>query len=480
MILKIQSGYKPTAKIGRDGAFSVSRRDGMRCVSEKTLSRVAKTAIICLCLLFAGIFEAGAWTTPSSGTYDSGSGTAANPYIIKNVAQFRYFVERVAAGSSQGVYYRLDADIDFASENGTCERAGHATAKFMGNFDGANHTLKNWSNENIAGISSNHNQGIFGYIEYGSVRNLNTADAHVTGGDNVGILAGYMFTGTLENCYAHGWVRTCGHNAGGLVGQVIYTNTINRCSANFIVYNGYGPIGVWAAQVGGLIGRVAYTQLQHVTSITDCFVVVAFNGGNWKYQQNNSIVDLGGMIGYAGAPVKMRRVVGEVYGFTSFGYNYRGSLVGDCLYGYLDCQDVFSNNSTFLGLSDYRNTGWLRGNAYHLNQQITAEWIWNRLERKDNNGNVKPSSLAGSQIWGWRGSGSYYPDFCGWQNPNYIIRIRAGANATLTMGNETNVSTLYKGRNNQFTVTSSVPSENVHQRNRYVSEMKRSQRAKPI
>lgn len=132
----------------------------------------------------------------------SGSGTEADPYIIATATDLQKLATVVNRGISthnnSNVYYKLSYNIDLSTvcgENkGSWMPVGNSSNSFKANFDGANHTIFN-----LYINSYSRYQGLFGYIDGGTVKDL-TLTGKVSGGENCGALAGKIFSNsTITN-----------------------------------------------------------------------------------------------------------------------------------------------------------------------------------------------------------------------------------------------------------------------------------------
>ena len=121
----------------------------------------------------------------------TGSGTTADPYVIKDLAGLKEFRDNVNNGVSySGKYVKLAANIDLGGEEWT--PIGTAANNFQGTFDGGDYTI---SNLVISGYNSN--VGFFGYTTNGEVKNLTIHNAKVSGRLSVGVVAGTPSVGIV-------------------------------------------------------------------------------------------------------------------------------------------------------------------------------------------------------------------------------------------------------------------------------------------
>jgi hypothetical protein len=174
---------------------------------------------------------------------------------------------------------------------------------FTGTFDGQENTI---SNLYINRPATNH-VGLFGGIDsaISTIKNVRVG-GNVTGKDRIGMLCGYLRTGSVDNCHSTGDVSGASR-VGGLAGFTYSTtNKIeNSSSSADVVSSSYF--------VGGFIGAARGT-------ITNCYAtgnvvsssygVGGFIGGTWdnvltisnSYATGNvsGISSVGGFGGYIG------------------------------------------------------------------------------------------------------------------------------------------------------------------------------------
>jgi len=135
--------------------------------------------------------------------YTAGDGTLRNPYIIKNESQLysvRYF---------SGSCFKLGNDI-VLSEN--WQPIGDSQTPFSGVLDGGGFEISALNMERTG------NGGLFGIIEGGTVKNLSVYAGKITADEEVGIIAGRLVDGKIENCHTNGIVMARNRSAGGIVG----------------------------------------------------------------------------------------------------------------------------------------------------------------------------------------------------------------------------------------------------------------------
>ncbi len=236
------------------------------------------------------------WDGTIATEFAGGTGTKNDPYLISTGDELAYLAQLTMLDASQtsGKYYKLTSDIvlneDVLTEdyrlNGTPEHnwipigdpentsANYPSADFAGDFDGNGYT--------ISGLYCNteyHMAGLFGSVS-GSVHDLAVIDSYVYGGNFTGIIVGSTNQNantSIARCYAEGFVGTFGTSVcySGVVAGHVYYGTMQHCYANGRVENSYAA--------GGVLGWQDY----HGSS-SDCFSAVygtlgAVGGGSSTY-----------------------------------------------------------------------------------------------------------------------------------------------------------------------------------------------------
>jgi uncharacterized repeat protein (TIGR02543 family) len=222
--------------------------------------------------------------TPWNGTaiassYQSGTGTSSDPYLIYYPSQFVYFIAQVNSGLSYAdTYFKLCSNIDLNN------KAINPMSVFAGHFIGGGRSVKNFT---ITGTANP--LGLFCTLS-GSVDGLGITGFTISGTYDtdastmvvVGGLAG-LCSGTITNCYAVGSITATnkyGLTVGGLVGSL--TGTATNCYANVSVSD---TSTLNYAYAGGFAGKITGT-------VTGSFAVgnVSAHGYVQSYSQNGGFV----------------------------------------------------------------------------------------------------------------------------------------------------------------------------------------------
>ncbi len=185
----------------------------------------------------------------SNDKYKIGTGEVdkiVSPSKIRTAEELIEFRERVNNGESfEGKEIKLANDIDLkGSEENKWTPIGNTTNKFKGTFNGDNKTISGL----YVNTGANY-QGLFGYVENGTIENLNIqGTSGASGKDNVGLLAGYCSGGKIDNVHTiEGSSVKGGVYVGGLIG---YSNSQISNVSNSAIVTGSNNC------VGGIVGRL--------------------------------------------------------------------------------------------------------------------------------------------------------------------------------------------------------------------------------
>lgn len=212
--------------------------------------------------------------------FAGGSGTESDPWQItksRHLSNVRNYVSATHADK----FFKLMNDIDLAAYvavDGPEYNGGEGWRPignnfddgphrmFYGSFDGNDKTISNLKINRTALANLDDNQGLFGYVYQGKIRNLNLVDVDVKGRDRVGGLVGRAVgdaeNAIIQNCTVTGTVVSDLQNAGGVVGRILKA-TVSNCGFNGTVTG--------SARVGGVSGNAensSFTQCSSVGSVT--------------------------------------------------------------------------------------------------------------------------------------------------------------------------------------------------------------------
>ena len=193
-------------------------------------------------------------------------------YIIEDAKDLVWFGERITTGISNTINAELANDIDLSGTSWTAisyPSSIGVSAAFAGTFDGKGHLV---SGLNISTTASN--QGLFGIVNGGTVKNLRVEENITSSGNNIGGIVGRLQQGTIENCSFSGSVSTTksGGYAGGITGYS--GNTATQKAAITGCVNNANVTADTKGYAGGMAAWAKYT------TITDCYNTGKISGAN--------------------------------------------------------------------------------------------------------------------------------------------------------------------------------------------------------
>ena len=189
-------------------------------------------------------------------------------YTLTTASQLEGFAILVN-GTAEGDVSFKDKTIKLGNDielTGTWTPIGIASNGhfFEGTFDGQKYTIKD-----LRVNTDDTYAGLFGYVRYGTIKNL-TVEGSVrstTGNDgaNTGGIVGYLYQGTVENCTNKAEVTAVRGNVGGVVGHAYEGNgecRIENCKNNAAVTaTGNDVSGTTAGGVVGSAGDKVIVRL---------------------------------------------------------------------------------------------------------------------------------------------------------------------------------------------------------------------------
>ncbi len=275
----------------------------------------------------------------------------------------------------------LTADLDL--EGIEWEPIGNDVTSYYADFNGNGHTISN-----LTINSAQPYQGLFGFVEQGTIKNLTIKNPQITGGQYVGAVVGRINDDSaVDNCKVIGGSVSGYRYVGGVVGASAYWTPVEDCyntaevsgttfvggvvghaSSFSTVENCYntGAVSALSNYVGGVVGYTYYTPLlacyntgsvtgaeNHVGGVTgrsSAYVIACYNTGDVT-----GVESVGGVAGssedlYSNytATITSCYNTGGVYG-----ENYVGGVVGASSAGTVDCYYVeVSDDNALYGVGD--------------------------------------------------------------------------------------------------------------------------------
>ena len=306
----------------------------------------------------------------------AGSGSAADPYLIADASQLRWFAAQVNDNSKSTICAQLTADIDLASKEWT--PIGKSTSyAYKGTFDGNDHEIKNLY---VTGTTSNH-YGLFGVLGAGgTIRNL-TVSGRVA------------ITGIGSNSYG----------IGGIVGQLGGAGTIENCTNKATVSGNFNTAGI--------VGRVGSSG----GTIRGCANLVDISGSN----------SVGGIVGYA------------YYGVTASHCYNRGAVTASVskaggIVGFMDDSGAKFSNCYTTGAVKGSNSAAVVGEKKHGSLSSSCYYLdtlgidGNAIAKTSEELKALASTLGEPFMTAPAGVNNGYPIFA-WQVPTYAVTFHTGA-----------------------------------------------------
>jgi len=310
----------------------------------------------------------GNYTATADFSVTPGSGTLADPFIVYDVTT----LQRVGKGTNAawtgnwalaaGTYYKQVRDIDMAGQTFTpIGNSGY----FYGSYDGGNYKISN-----LTINATTDYKGLFDRISSGAiVKNVGIVDCNITGGQNVGSVAGTCYEGsTIQNCYSTGTISGYG-SLGGIAGG--FSGTMQNCySTCTVTATGGGNTN------GGLVGSFGGGKIEN------CYAT-----GNVSGVDRN-----GGLVGFCnGTVVQNCYSTGDVSS-TGGSNNCAGGLVG------------FSSQTT---IENCYATGVVSVNAYNVGGVVGVINYGTEVTRNcvALNPNISASGTSGYRVGGIGSSG---------------------------------------------------------------------------
>lgn len=254
-----------------------------------------------------------------------GEGTADNPYLIKDVDDFKQLHDAVMHYDHLGDFFLQTADVDFSGTDGfSGVAAGNHVKRFAGTFDGGNKRIEGLKiNAYKTDGSGTLLQGTYNYGGLFHIGSATSTIRNVVIGEScqlsfygqAGAVVGYT-EGAVENCRNYAAISGQSH-IGGIVGYVTENASVKDC------YNS-GDITAAGDYTGGVVG---------------------YNLGSVASSQNDADIKstgkfVGGVTGASAGSVALCVNSGKVEGA-----DYTGGVIGSSSNGYGkgDVTDCFSS-----------------------------------------------------------------------------------------------------------------------------------------
>ena len=235
------------------------------------------------------------YTATETNPFDSGTGTAADPFALTKYDDFVKLTNYVKEGEYfSSNYFKVQPNTSIAGQSdgktiamggNDFEPIGNDTTPFSGILDGNNCTIYNFQ------TAEKDNTGLFGVVD-GTIKNLTVSKFTIrnNGNSNHGAIVGKL-SGTIENCRAVDGSVWGNANVGGIVGMTYGVSYITNCTTATNVYVRWnGNSGNSNAAVGGILGLA-----QNTTTISGCT-----NKARISQEVSENVKGFGGIVGFLG------------------------------------------------------------------------------------------------------------------------------------------------------------------------------------
>ena len=239
----------------------------------------------------------GTYTSTISSSVFGGTGTAAEPFLIKTAEDLKDFAYHYNEGRfSNNVHIQLFTDIDCKDEEGFSTIANNTDATFYGVFDGNHKTI---SNLTMTGV------GFFGFVSkdndfgVGTIKDLTLSNFNITGTDYTtgGIVATLSDGAVVSHCTVTNSTIACSDNqynpeVGGIVAR-LYGSTVTGCTVNNVkvkAETSYTGGSGAASSVGGIVGNAS------AGTVESCVVVNGSKITNY-YADESATLNAGAIVG---------------------------------------------------------------------------------------------------------------------------------------------------------------------------------------
>ena len=271
----------------------MKEKKALQKITTKVMAKLLSVVMIALMIPFFALPTAAVWNGEADWDFAGGSGTEADPYIIRTAEQLAFFAQSVNAGNSyEGQYIKLKADIELNDASFSLDldsglvnvryydygyRTAYLGTGILGDASGSNTTFDTaastagtWYSSPNSTTTTTFSGTLNAWTPIG-----NSSDSFEGNfdGDGHTVYGLYIETDKDQECQ-------------GLFGYVENNATIS----NLGVENSYVRAGEY---VGGVVGYVwSYSSEGAFSKIENCYHKGVING----------YCDVGGVVGYCSAP----------------------------------------------------------------------------------------------------------------------------------------------------------------------------------
>jgi len=226
--------------------------------------------------------------------FAGGNGTPTSPYQISTPAQLDYLARMINSQNSDygNKHYILTADINI-SGYGTNFNNGKGWIPIGNTYMTPFNGIFNGNGKKITGLyikSDDDMLGLFGYLT-GIVKNLGLEEVNITGRNDIGGLAGMLYSGIITNCYVTGNVKGV-DQVGTFIGFICFSRMENCYTIGSVSGKIYVGGIVGGSTNGQLVSCVALNSNVEATNSTSVGRVAGFYAGSRTILENIAFEDM--------------------------------------------------------------------------------------------------------------------------------------------------------------------------------------------
>ena len=278
---------------------------------KKRITSLLLVLAMCFAMLPTAAFAADdeGSTMPA---YSGGSGTQDKPWLISSVEDLQTLASTIndgkaaefdadaaaggegVAGNYYGYYFKQTTDLDLSSIASWDPIGYSGSFYFAGNYDGGGHTISKAKSTGKNDADGFATAGIFGWVAFGSVKNLTVKNANffAEGNKNMSYAGGMLavaYNCTVENCSVYNSKiesrRAPNENsnyAGGITG-IASDSSFEKCASvkNTIRHGSFGGGFIGSLDNGDSNFTNCYVANCIVTGCSDTASNSTLSGGFW-------------------------------------------------------------------------------------------------------------------------------------------------------------------------------------------------------
>ncbi len=349
-------------------------------ICEENLQKVEKEKVVVLPFYEEKTYYAK--IVGKAGSKDTNSVKVKNTNTIKTEQDLKKMATLVNSGDNDFSGKTIKQKDNITLVN-THTAIGTESNPFKGTYDGQNKTINNLKINNTSNF-----QGLFGYIETSTLKNIILGTGLVKGGNRVGGAVGYAKDSIIQNVNNQG--------------TTVNASTTYNESGNYV--DRYGTnLASWSANdvcsTGGICGKTENTLIQGCTNSPDINISGVYIGGIVGYAKSSeetkiikcintgsisNVVIAGGIVGISNGNISIEECENTA---DLTGESFIGGIVGYEIGGSI--KNCKNNNSA--SITGTYNVGGIIGHSKAMN---TSSYV--TVENSSNSGNVTSSSYVAS------------------------------------------------------------------------------------